>query len=208
MHSIELVHPHSHCLYTTHTKFKFIVCFHSCVAIKFLTKFSLKMRPTYLQLGSVQPRPPKIHSCKRSSRALYQPAPRSKIQSTWLTHVRRVGPFHFQKSRISQVKAILKYIMDNSGWCDSSILLHISHDGGLINKRDSLTTCLTIYIFHVLPTGAAYNANHANREDDRNCKSFRRISLSCECLEDPSYFPSQKSWTLLYISDMFYICPS
>jgi len=79
MHSIELVHPHSHCLYTTHTKFKFIVCFHSCVAIKFLTKFSLKMRPTYLQLGSVQPRPPKIHSCKRSSRALYQPAPRSKI---------------------------------------------------------------------------------------------------------------------------------
>jgi len=79
MHSIELVHPHSHCLYTTHTKFKFIVCFHSCVAIKFLTKFSLKMRPTYLQLGSVQPRPPKMHSCKRSSRALYQPAPRSKI---------------------------------------------------------------------------------------------------------------------------------
>ena len=150
MHSIELVHPHSHCLYTTHTKFKFIVCFHSCVAIKFLTKFSLKMRPTYLQLGSVQPRPPKIHSCKRSSRALYRPAPRSKIQSTWLTHVRRVCPFHLQKSRISQVKAILKYIMDNQGWCDSIIPLHISHDGELINKSDSLTTSHLSFIFFMI----------------------------------------------------------
>jgi hypothetical protein len=35
--------------------------------------------------------------------------------------------------------------MDNSGWCDSSIPLHISHDGGL--RRDSLTTSHLSFIF-------------------------------------------------------------
>ncbi|KAL6636759.1 hypothetical protein ACP70R_024331 [Stipagrostis hirtigluma subsp. patula] len=35
--------------------------------------------------------------------------------------------------------------------------------------------------------GAVYNTNHTNREDEGNCKSFRRVLISGEYLEDPDY---------------------
>jgi hypothetical protein len=48
MHNIELVHPHFHLFIILLTQN--LLYFHSCVVIWFRTKFSLEIKPAYLQL--------------------------------------------------------------------------------------------------------------------------------------------------------------